>query len=409
MELFEYKGRTKRGEVTTGVIESPSRDAVASWLVSCGIAPIVIKPQHGSSAPAWLRRMNEIGSVTLRDRLLLTRQLFTMVRAGVPIVQSLSSIQKSSINPVLIRVLREMRADLEKGSDLSTAMSRHPKVFDDYYVSMVRVGEGSGQLEEVLRRLFDQLNFESQMSRKIKASLRYPMFVLIAIGIAVAILTIKVIPVFAKFFADYKAELPIFTKILLGTSDFAVNYWWLVLAVIIGSFMTFRAVTAKGKGRYEWDRFKLRLPVIGQIVQKATLARFCRALATASKSGVPLVQAYTLVSRVVDNAFYESRILLMRAGVERGESMTNVAISAGIFTPLEIQMISVGEETGDVDGMLAQVADIYEEEVDYEVSRLNQTMEPILLAFVAVLVLVLLLGIFMPMWQIGKVAQHKAT
>lgn len=405
MELFEYKGRTKRGEVMTGMIESPNEEAVASWLVSCGIAPISINLKEGGGLklPAWLQALNERGTVSLRDRLLFTRQMFTMIRAGVPIIQALGSIQKSSKNPVMIRTLREIRADLEKGVDLSTAISHHPAIFDDYYVNMVRVGENSGQLEEMFRRLFDQLVFENHMSKKIKATMRYPMFVLIAIGIALAILTIKVIPVFADFFNDFGAELPLATKILIGTSNFAVNYWWLVLAAIFGAVFLFKTITSSGQGRYAWDRFKLRIPVMGSIIQKGTLARFCRGLSTASKSGVPLVQAYTLIARVVDNAYYEERILLMRAGIERGESMTSVAQGAGIFSPLELQMIAVGEETGDIDGMLSQVADIYQEEVEYEVERLNDSMEPILLGFVAILVLVLLLGIFMPMWKLGSV------
>lgn len=411
MEVFEYKGRTKRGEVMTGAIESPSKDAVAAWLVSCGIAPITINLKDGGSQhlPPWLRTLLEQGAVSLRDRLLFTRQMFTMVRAGVPMIQSLGSIQKSSKNKVMIRTLREMRADLEKGSDLSTALSHHPAIFDDYYISMVRVGENSGQLEEIFRRLFDQLMFENQMTMKIKAALRYPTFVLAAIAIAVAILTVKVIPVFAEFFTQFGSKLPFFTRLLLDTSTFVQGYWWLLLGLFAGTFFLFKMTTRSGAGRYKWDRFKLKIPIMGSIIQKATLARFCRGLATASKSGVPLVQAFTLVSRVVDNAFYESRILTMRAGVERGESMANVAQSAGIFSPLELQMIAVGEETGDVDGMLAQVADIYQEEVDYEVSRLTESLEPIILVFLAGLVLVLLLGIFMPMWQLGAAVKGGAN
>lgn len=403
MELFEYRGRTKRGDIMTGTIESPSQDAVASWLVSCGIAPISIhlKDDSAQKLPVWLQDILDRGAVTLRDRLLFTRQMFTMVRAGVPLIQALAGIQKSSKNKVMIRTLREIRTDLEKGSGFSAALARHPGIFNEYYVSMIRVGENSGQLEEMFRRLFDQLVFENQMQKKIKSALRYPTFVFIAIFIAVGILTMKVIPVFGEFFSKFGSELPVFTRILLDTSQFAQNYWWLVIGVIIGLVITFKTVTRSRLGRYRWDRFKLKIPVMGSIINKATLARFCRGLSTASKSGVPLVQAFTLISRVVDNAYFEERILGMRAGIERGESMTSAAQGAGIFSPLELQMISVGEETGDVDGMLGQVADIYQEEVEYEVQRLSETLEPIILLFIGVLVLVLLLGIFLPLSQLG--------
>ncbi|MDP1527199.1 MAG: type II secretion system F family protein [Rhodocyclaceae bacterium] len=402
MEVFDYKGRTKRGEIMTGTIESPSQDAVAEWLLTSGIAPIAITLQQSDSGdPAWLRKLKETGTLTLRDLLLFTRQMYTMVKAGVPLIQALAGIQKSTTNPVMIKIMRTVRADLEKGVVLSTAMSRHPKVFDEYYVSMVRVGEDAGQLEEIFKRLFDQLEFENHMKKKIKSALRYPTFVVTAIAIAIGILTVFVIPVFATFFAKFGSQLPLMTRILLGTSEFAVTYWWIVLMAIAGAIFSFKLYTGKGAGRYQWDRYKLRLPIAGGILQKATLSRFCRSLSTASRSGVPLVQAFTLVSRVVDNAFYEERILQMRSGVERGESMLSVAQAAGIFTPLELQMISVGEDTGDIDGMLGQVADIYQEEVEYEIGRLSETMEPILMSFMGVLVLILLLGIFMPMWQLG--------
>ncbi|MFZ2628008.1 MAG: type II secretion system F family protein [Rugosibacter sp.] len=409
MEVFEYKGRSSRGEIMTGTIESPSQDAVAQWMLTTGISPITINLQRDSAreAPAWLRRIMEHGALKIRDLLLFTRQMATMVKAGVPMIQSLASIQKSTINTALVRILRGIRADLEKGADLSTALSHHPKLFNEYYVAMVRVGENSGQLEEIFRRLFAQIEFEDHMQKKIKSALRYPSFVLVAIAIAVGILTLFVIPVFATFFDKFGATLPLMTRILIVASNFAVNYWWLVLGVIAGCFYGFKLFVGQPSGRYTWDKLKLRIPIAGGILKKATLARFCRALATASKSGVPLVQAFTLVSRVVDNAFYEERILAMRAGIERGESMLRVSQAAGIFMPLELQMIAVGEETGDIDGMLAKVADIYQEDVEYEIGRLSETIEPIIMLAMGILVLILMLGIFLPMWQLGAAVKGR--
>ena len=409
MDTFEYRGRNKRGEIMQGTIESPDTQGVATWMLATGIAPIRIQVQSDAhkGQPGWLRFLQGGGSFKLRDLLLFTRQMGTMVKSGVPMLDALAGIQKSTVSPVLTGVLRDIRADLDRGVDLSGAMARHPKIFDEYYVSMVKVGEGSGQLEEIFKRLHEQIAFEKHMGQQIKGALRYPTFVLVAISIALAVMTLFVLPVFAQTYAKMQASLPALTLMLLAVSKFAVGYWWAVLAMIGACFYAFKLYTALPEGRYAWDKFKLRIPIIGSIIKKATLARFCRSFATASKSGVPLVQAFTLVSRVVDNAYFEERILSMRDGVERGESLLRTARTAGIFTPLELQMMSVGEDTGDVDGMLNQVADMYREEVEYEVSRLSEAIEPILLAFMGVLVLILMLGVFLPMWQLGKVALAK--
>jgi MSHA biogenesis protein MshG len=410
MDTFEYKGRNKRGEVMQGTIESPNTQAVASWMLDSGIAPINIelhKDKKGRQ-PEWFLALQVGGAINIREKLLFTRQMCTMIKSGVPMMQALEGIQKSSVNPVLVDLLQDVRASLDKGVELSGALARHPKYFDDYYVSMVRVGEGTGQLEEVFKRLHEQLQFEKIIQQKIKGAMRYPMFVMIAIFIAIAIMALFVIPVFAKVYDKFHATLPFLTLALLAVSDFAVHYWWAVIIVIGFAIYAFKLYIKQPKGRYAWDKLKLKFPVVGGILNKATLARFCRSFATASKSGIPLVQAFTLVSRVVDNAFFEERILLMRDGVERGESMLRVAQSAGIFTPIELQMISVGEETGDIDGMLNQVADMYQEEVEYEVGRLSETIEPLLLAFMGVLILLMMLGIFVPMWDLGTVAFQKA-
>jgi MSHA biogenesis protein MshG len=406
MPVFNYSGRNTRGEAMQGQVESQNPQAVASWMMTAGITPISIKALAEDTRPEWLRRLNE-RSLTDVDLLLLTRQMGTMVKSGVPMMQSLVAIQKSSSKPRLVRLLQALRDDLDKGLELSAAVAHHPKFFNEYYVNMVKVGEGSGRLEEIFRRLFTQLEFQKHMKQKIKGAVRYPTFVMTAIAIAVAILNLYVIPVFAKVYAGFKVALPPVTQLLIGASNFTVNYWWAMVAAVVLAVYAFRSWTGTREGRYTWDRYKLRIPIVGSIVVKATIARFALSLAVASKSGIPLMQAFTLVSRVVENAFYEQRILQMRDGVERGESMLRVAQSAGIFTPLELQMIGVGEETGEIDEMLEQIAKMYQDEVEYEVSRLSESLEPILLAGMAVLVLILLLGIFLPLWDLGQVALHK--
>ena len=407
MDTYQYKGRNKRGEVLTGTIESPNPQSVAKWLTDTGIFPISISAHTPAGKdPEWFTSLMGEGKVSQVDLLLFTRQMGNMVRAGLPMMESIEGIQKSTGSKALVKILQAVREDLDKGVVLSTAFSHHPKMFNDYYVSMVRVGEESGRLEESFQSLFKQIEFDRNMRQKIKSALRYPSFVMIAIAIAIFILMIFVIPVFAKVYASLNVQLPLLTRVLIASSDFAVGYWWVVLLAVGGVYYLFHYWVKSPQGKYAWDKFKLKLPIIGKILVKATIARFCRSFATAGKSGVPIVQAFQLVSRVVDNAYYEERILQMRNGVERGETLSRVARTSGIFSPLELQMISVGEDTGEVDAMVEQIAVMYQEDVEYEVSKLSEAIEPILLAVMGVLVGILLLGIFMPLWDLGQATMH---
>jgi MSHA biogenesis protein MshG len=407
MQHFNYEGRNQRGELVKGKIDSPNPQAVVQWMMGAGIVPVKISVQTDpKDQQSLLNQLNGRGSLKATDLLLFTRQLGTMVRAGLPMMQALSGMQSSSGNPKLATLLGKLREDLDKGLELSTAMSHHPDFFDDYYVSMIRVGEGAGRLEEIFMRLYDQLEFERDMRQKIKGALRYPTFVVVAIALAIGILTIFVIPVFARVYAGMKVELPLLTRMLLAVSDFAVNWWWAVLALLGGCAYGFRLAISQPAGRYQWDKFKLGLPLIGSIFNKAGIARFCLSFSIACKSGVPIDQAFTLVAKVVDNAFFEERIHGMREGITRGETMLQIARNAGIFKPMEMQMISVGEATGEMEKMMEQVAAMYQQELQYEVGRLGDAIEPILLAVMGGLVLVLMLGIFLPLWDLGQLAQQ---
>lgn len=409
MQRFAYEGRNRDGELVKGQTESANAQAVAQWMLGAGIVPVKILAATESTAQGavdikgWLSGQGRLSDA---DLMIFTRQLGTMVRAGLPLMQALSGMQSSAGKPALARLLGKLREDLDQGLELSSAMAHHPEFFDDYYVSMIRVGEGAGQLDEVLSRLFAQLEFERDMRQKIKGALRYPSFVVVAIAIAISILTIFVIPVFAKVYAGMKVELPLLTRVLLGVSDFAVDWWWCVALAIHAGVQGFRYTVRQPDGRLRWDRFKLRLPLMGSIFNKAGIARFSLSFAMACKSGVPIDQAFTLVARVVDNAYFEQRILGMRAGITRGDSLLRIAQESGIFKPMELQMIAVGEATGEVENMMSQVAHMYQEELQYEVSRLGDAIEPILLAVMGTLVLVLMLGIFLPLWDLGQLAQQ---
>ena len=403
MNVYEYQGRNRRGETMRGTVESASPQAVATWMMESEIFPVSIKTQGpGFQPPQWFMKWSGQDKASALDLLLFTRQMANMVRAGLQMMDAIEGIQKTTASKPLAKVLQAVREDLDRGIVLSGALARHSTVFDDYYVSMVRVGEGTGKLEEAFRSLYNQLEFDRQMKQKIKAALRYPTFVMIALAVALTIMTIFVIPAFAKTYSGLRVELPLLTRILLGISNFSVQYWWaVVMGAGLGYFML-RLALRSPEGRYAWDRFKLRIPIVGDILNKATVARFSRSFATAMKANVPIVMAFQLVSRVVENAFFEARILQMRVGVERGEVLSRVMRTSGIFSPIELQLITVAERTGDVDQAVEQIALMYSDDVEYQVARLSQTVEPILLAALGVLVGMFVLGVFLPMWDLGQ-------
>ena len=411
MPQFAYQGRNARGELVKGVLEGASSGAVADQLFSTGITPVHINEAAGAAAPAAggaaKRREIRFGEpkVELADLMLFSRQMHTLLKSGVPIIRALAGLQESSQNPTLAKVVGEVRDGLESGRELSFSMRAHPKVFSSFMVNMVRVGEMTGRLDEVFLRLYDFFAFEKKMRDDIRAALRYPMFVMIALAAAMFIVNIFVIPAFAKMFASFKTELPLMTRVLIATSDAFVAYWWLMLIGIVAAVVGFRLYTAAPKGRYAWDWLKLKLPVVGSLIHKATLARFSRSFAISGKSGVPIVQGLAMVAEVVDNAFLESRILQMRDGIERGESILRTAVATGVFDPVVLQMVAVGEETGEIDDLMGEIADMYEREVTIEVEGLTAKIEPILLVFMGVLVLVLALGVFLPMWDMASAAR----
>ncbi len=338
------------------------------------------------------------------DVLLFTRQIYTLLKAGVPIMRTLAGLQDSTQNQAMKSVLGQVRESLDSGRELSVSLARHPKVFTPFYLSMVRVGEMTGQLEQIFLRLFDHMEFERFMREQVKSALRYPSFVVMAMVAAIFVVNIWVIPAFAAVFKGFGAELPLMTRILIGFSDFMVAWWHVQIGAIVTAALAFRSWVATRAGRHQWDGIKLHIPIAGKIVRKATLARFARSFSLASRSGVPVIQALTTVAQTVDNAFIAGKVERMRDSMERGESVLRSAISAGVFTPVVLQMIAVGEESGALDEMMEEIADMYQREVEYELKTLSQQIEPILIVMLGILVLILALGIFLPVWDLGKVA-----
>lgn len=408
MPHFAYQGRNVGGELVKGVLEGQSSGAVADQLVSTGITPIRIEETTPGLPAGGRRNWNiHIGGekVGLEDLMLFCRQMHTLLKSGVPIIRALAGLTEASTNRVLAAVLVDLRDNLEAGREMSVAMQHHPKEFSGFMVAVVRVGEMTGRLDEIFQRLFEFYAFEKHVREQVAAALRYPSFVISAIVAAMFIINIFVIPVFAKLFSSFHARLPLPTRVLMATSDFFVHYWPVMVFGGLAAAVAFRLYTRSGNGRYQWDRLKLRVPVVGELIHKATLARFTRSFALASRSGVPIVQALSIVGNVVDNAFMQERLSMMRSAIERGESILRAASASGVFSPLVLQMVAVGEETGEIDSMMEDVADLYEREVTLEVEGLAAKIEPILLVVIGAMVLILALGIFLPMWSLASAAR----
>lgn len=409
MAVYAWRGRNVRGESVQGQLDAPTENGAADQLIAMGVAPVHIEVAAASAEvqpDSWWVRINR-KPIGVEDILLFSRQMYTLNKAGVPIFRSFAGLHASATKPAMREMLQDIRSSLDQGRELSAAMARHPKAFDGFYISMIRIGEMTGRLTDVFLRLNEHMEFERDVRERIKQAMRYPSFVMLAMVIAVVILNIFVIPVFAKVFAGFNAELPLLTRGLLAFSSWVVAWWPLLIAAGFAVAAAVRGHLRTPQGRYRWDARKLKLPVVGDIILKSTLARFARSYALASRSGVPLVQALTVVAQTVDNAFIGSRIEQMRDGIERGESIPRCAAAAGVFTPVVLQMISVGEETGELDALLFEIADMYERETDYSIKGLSAAIEPILLAVIAALVLVLALGVFLPLWNLGQAAMGK--
>jgi MSHA biogenesis protein MshG len=402
---FAYRGRDASGELVSGVLDGASSGAVADQLFSTGITPVHIHEARAAAAAGELKLSFGARKVGLADLMVFCRQMHTLLKAGVPILRALSGLQESSQNPELNRVVGEVRDKLEGGQDLSLGMRAHPEVFSTFMVNMLRVGELTGRLDEVFLRLYEFFVFEKKMGDDVRGAMRYPTIVIVAVALAMFIVNIFVIPAFAKMFAGFKAELPLMTRVLIWVSDLFVAYWPFMIVALAAAVFGFRAYVRTPGGRYRWDWLKLRLPLVGPLVYKATLAKFSRSFALAGRSGVPIVQGLSLVSDVVDNAYLTSRILGMREGIERGESILRTAVSADVFDPLVLQMVAVGEETGEMDALMSEIADMYEREVNIEVDGLAAKAEPVLLVLMGSLVLVLALGVFLPMWDMVGAAR----
>ena len=397
MATFSYTARDRQGQSVSGSIEASSEAAVADMLLQRSQIPIKIQLQEekqSGTAIVWPWQL-----VSMTELIIFSRQMYSLMKAGIPIIRAIVGLAESTSSAALNKVLLDLAEQLEKGRTLSAAMAQHPKIFSRLVVSIVHVGENTGRLDESFLQLSSYFEQEMETKKQIKQATRYPTFVLFAIAVAMVLMNMLVIPQFATMFAKFNTELPWATKVLLASSNLFVNYWQWMLAVLIGLVWALKLYLQTEKGSYQWSYWKLKTPLMGSIIVRATLGRFSRSFSMMLRAGVPLTSALTLVAEAVDNDYMAEKIREMRKNIERGESLLRVAVQSELFTPLVLQMLAVGEETGQVDDMLTEVASFYEREVAYDLKSLTAKIEPILICIVSGMVLILALGIFTPMWD----------
>jgi len=408
VSLYRFTGRDAQGGKIIGSREAGSADSLASELLAERITPLTIEEQaqsNDSDVFAQLKERLRRKHVDLEELIIFCRQMYSLSKAGVPIIRAIGGLAESSRNLYLREVLQAVRSDLEGGQGMAVALNAHPKVFNTLFVSMISVGENTGQLDQAFRQLSVYLELERETRKRIKQATRYPLFVLSAMAVALVVINLFVIPAFSKVFAQFKAELPWATQILIGTSQFFQDFWWLLALLFGGSLFGFFKWIETDAGALKWDQIKLRLPIVGGIFERIALARFTRTFAMMYRAGVPLLQTLSINSASVGNRYIGQAILAMREGIERGEALTRTASASGLFTPLVLQMMAVGEETGALDDLFVEVADFYEQEVDYDLKQLADAIEPILIVAMGIMVLVLALGVFLPMWELASAAK----
>lgn len=401
MAEFAYKGRSANGGLVTGKLHANSADAVAGRLISIGVTPVEIRDVGGATSMTVSDLIIRLGGgqPTTKDLVLFCRQMHTITRTGLPLLQGLTGLMQTTHNEVLRTTLVEVIASLESGRALAQSLQAHPRIFTPLFVNLVEIGEATGTLDTAFQRLYEYLSMDQEIRDRVKSAIRYPIIVLVAVAIALSVITVFVIPNFAPIFRTLGDNIPLPTQIIMGASDFAINYWAFLLGALAAIFASSSWYISTEEGRLHWDRLKLRIPVTGIIVRNAALSRITRSLAVSLNAGLPINETLRTVSDSIGNASLGQKMSALSTGIERGESLSSTATNSGLFTPLILQMMALGEETGALPELLDEASDYYRREVDYDLDNLSAALEPILIVTVGIVVLVLALGVFLPMWD----------
>jgi type IV pilus assembly protein PilC len=399
MPTFEWKGTARNGQSQTGVLVADSKDAVIAMMRRQQIVVTAVKekgkeialPKFGGKVPPQLIAI-------------FTRQFSVMIDAGLPLVQCLEILGGQQEHKTFKRTLIQVRQDVESGSNLADAMRKHPKVFNDLFTNMVAAGEAGGILDTILQRLAQYIEKAVKLNSQVKSAMIYPVAVISIAVIVVMIILWKVIPVFATLFESLGAELPLPTRIVIKLSNFIADYWWLMILGTVATIYSLRRYHETYKGKRVLDGILLKMPVLGMLLRKIAVARFCRTLATLTSSGVPILDGLQITARTSGNSIVEDAIMATRKSVEEGKTISEPLGDTDVFPAMVVQMIAVGEQTGALDTMLSKIADFYEDEVDNAVAGLMKLLEPVLIAFLGVAIGGIVIAMYMPMFSlIGQI------
>ena len=387
-----------------GRLSGASSDAIANRLLNIGVIPVDITEAAERSAMTveeFWRRLGG-GRPTTKDLGLFCRQMHVITRTGLPLLRGLNGLAETTHNEVLRAALLDVMAGLESGRGLAQSMSEHQEIFPGLFLSIIEMGETTGTLDLAFLRMYEYLMMEQEIRDRVSQATRYPMTVIGAILVAMGVITVFVIPSFAPLFKSLGDELPMPTVIILAVSTFFRDHWFVVLLIFGAIYAALKFWLKTEQGRFRWDRMKLRLPIVGKIVRNAALSRITRSLTISLQAGLPMNETLQTVAKSIGNAYLTVKMTMLSDGIERGESLWKTAHSTKLFTPLVLQMIALGEETGSLPELLDEVAEHYKREVDYDLDNLSDALEPLLMVAVGGMVLVLALGIFLPMWDMVK-------
>lgn len=392
--IFEWEGKDRSGKLVRGELRAAGEAAVSANLRRQGVLVTKVKKRRTSGGK----------SIGLRDVATFTRQLATMMKAGVPLIQAFDIVGRGSPNPRLTKLLLDIRSDVETGTSLSAAFRRHPQYFDALYCNLVEAGEAGGILEELLTRLAMYQEKTLAIKQKVKSALTYPIAVLVVAFVVVTVIMIFVIPSFKDVFKSFGAELPAPTLAVIWMSDKFLQYWWLIFLVVFGGgYMFFRTWKRSEKMQFFMDRLLLRVPIFGELMRKAVIARWTRTLSTMFSAGVPLVEALDSVGGTAGNIIYARATEQIQRDVAAGSALTASMTTTGVFPNLVLQMAAIGEESGALDDMLAKAAEFYEEEVDEMVKGLSSLLEPIIIVFLGTIIGGIVVSMYLPIFKMGQV------
>jgi type IV pilus assembly protein PilC len=399
MPVFIWKGRTVAGESQSGEIEVARQEEAVEQLRKKRILVTSVRPKSGGF------RLPNIGGpgVTTKDLAIFTRQFATMISAGLPLVQCLDILAKQSSKPSFGHIIADVTREVEAGSTLSDSLGKHRNVFDDLFRNMVAAGEAGGVLDEILLRLANYIEKADALKRKIAGAMVYPAVVLTVALAATAFMLIFIIPTFAKMFTDFGGELPLPTRIVLGASHFLTGFWWLIILVAVAIAVAFNFYYRGENGKRVVDGVMLKLPVLGDVLLKGAVARFTRTLGTLIASGVPILGGLEITARTAGNKVIAEAIMTARASIREGETVAAPLRTSGVFPPMVVQMISVGEQTGALDEMLTKIAVFYEAEVDTAVDTLTSIIEPVMIVVMGGIVGTMVVAMYLPMFKLINV------